>query len=262
MESKEETESKLQLYKAQLEQVNQLLLIEPVNEQFLTLKEDLAKVINLTEELLSQYFNPSINDEAPLNVKKGDNSRSNEDQYNLSDLEDDQLNESNIKKQQILAVGDRVEVTGGDRPYAGVITDITVDNNYKLRYYEFDTVVTLPASNLSLIPSGPYSVTPHLVTVGTKYQCKFAADQTYYNCTVNEATKYGFSVTFNEYGNSEEVPVEYLRPLLPEKDTKVKDTKKDGDSKSTELIPIPANLKILPTDTEEVNMLPSRLLME
>lgn len=105
------------------------------------------------------------------------------------------------------------------------------------------------------------------IKIGFKCQCKYAADQTYYdavvsflNCIhksnhlltrtifqVTAITDYGFLVTYTQYGNSEEVPLEYLRQLnnAPKKEAK---KKWDG----TSLIPIPDNLKILPTDTEEV----------
>lgn len=56
---------------------------------------------------------------------------------------------------------------------------------------------------------------------------------------------------FTEYGNSEEVPIQYILPVK----TSNKKRKKDGDApmgSEKGLIPIPEKLKILPTDTEEV----------
>jgi hypothetical protein len=54
-------------------------------------------------------------------------------------------------------------------------------------------------------------------------------------------------VTYTSYGNSEEVPLEYLKSstTLPKKEAA-----KKWDGKT--LIPIPESLKFLPTDTEEV----------
>lgn len=257
MESHEDTANKVLLYKAQLEQVNQLLLIEPTNEQFLTLKNDLEKVISLTEALLSKYYDEVSTDGGAINqlqnIRKSV-ANGNDNQYNLSDLEDEnELNENNIKKLEVYNIGDRVEVNGGDRLYSGVITEVLDEKNFKVRYYEFDTIVTLPQNIISHILPGAFSQSPQIVTIGMKCQCKYATDQKYYECVVNEITKYGFTVTYTAYGNSEEVPIDFLRPLVETPSTlKPKDPKLANGGDKAELIPIPANLKILPTDTEEV----------
>lgn len=54
MESKEELENKIVLYKQQLQQVNELIQLDSTNEKFLKLKEDLDKVIDLTVDLLNK----------------------------------------------------------------------------------------------------------------------------------------------------------------------------------------------------------------
>lgn len=78
--------------------------------------------------------------------------------------------------------------------------------------------------------------------------CKFSADQQWYDVTVDAITPHGYMVTYVSYGNSEEVPLEYLRPSG---DASGK-TAKASQKKVDELIKIPESLKILPTDTEEV----------
>jgi survival-of-motor-neuron-related-splicing factor 30 len=259
MESHEDTANKVLLYKAQLEQVNQLLSIEPTNEQFLTLRNDLEKVITLTEALLSKYYEGASKDGVTVshsqNIRKS-SSNSNDDQYNLSDLEDEnELNESTIKKSEVFNVGDRVEVNGGDRLYSGVIIEILSEKSFKVRYYEFDTVVTLPQNIISHIQPGPFSQSPQAVTVGMKCQCKYATDQKFYECIVNEITKYGINISYTAYGNSEEVPIDFLRPVVETQSaSKQKDSKLVDSGGKPEIIPIPANLKILPTDTEEVSL--------
>ena len=52
----------------------------------------------------------------------------------------------------------------------------------------------------------------HLHHLGLKCQCKYALDRKYYNVTVGKLTEFGCMVTYTEYGNSEEVPIQYLRP--------------------------------------------------
>lgn len=53
--------------------------------------------------------------------------------------------------------------------------------------------------------------------------------------------RYGYQITYTNYGNGEEVPLEYIRQVA-----------KRMSSDNNSVIPIPAHLKILPTDTEEV----------
>ena len=158
-----------------------------------------------------------------------------------------------------IEIGENVEVTGGDRLYAGVVTDIVSDTEYKIRYFEFDTIVSLPPTNLVRIPVLDDHFDPYEIEVGMQCQCKFAADSQYYDCTVTAETKYGYQVQYTQYGNAEEVPIEYLKPIPePEEAPEVQSAFASSSSykkeKKTEdgLIIIPESLKILPTDTEEV----------
>lgn len=292
MESLEEIESKLSLYQSQLEQVNQLLETDSDNSQFLSLKDDLEKVISLTQTLLLQYY-PQHG--SPLNLRKRGREEANlsgdkddDDQYNLSDLEadgDDETLERPVGtiatplpvKTGPIKVNDHIEVIGGERSFAGVIIEVINSTEFKVKYYEFADEVSLPLSSIQRITPGPYVLqyddihNDHL-TVGTKCQCKYATDQQYYDATITEKTKNGYIVTYTGYGNSEEVPIEYIRPpvLTLEKQSTTatatgaatttttnnnnnnKNTNGNKvDEKKSQIIPIPANLKILPTDTEE-----------
>lgn len=298
MESLEEIESKLSLYQSQLEQVNQLLETDSDNSQFLSLKDDLEKVISLTQTLLLQYYPQhvtAISSGSPLNLRKRGREEANlsadkdeDDQYNLSDLEadgDDETFERPVGtiatplpvKTGPIKVNDHIEVIGGERPFAGVITGVINSTEFKVKYYEFADEVSLPLSSIQRITPGPYVLqyddihNEHL-TVGTKCQCKYATDQQYYDAMITEKTKNGYIVTYTGYGNSEEVPIEYIRPpvltlekqlptattatgtatttTIASNNNKITNGNK-VDEKKSQIIPIPANLKILPTDTEE-----------
>jgi len=71
-------------------------------------------------------------------------------------------------------------------------------------------------------------------------------------------------VQYTAYGNSEEVPLAYLKPVVAANKTTVPGTERVGKNNLKPgpdgLIPIPESLTILPTDTEKVLMFP-RLLM-
>lgn len=52
--------------------------------------------------------------------------------------------------------------------------------------------------------------------IGVKgvYQCKYATDQTFYDAVVQSLTPNGCNVKYTVYGNSEEVPLAYLKNLI------------------------------------------------
>ena len=215
-----ELQAKLEVYKEQLQQVDGLILYDSTNEQLLKLKEDLGKVIKLTTDLLN-------------------------DQKTNSDVS--QTHNSPIIHSANWKVGDKIEVSSGDRPYAGVITAINGDI-CKVKYFEYETEVELPINSLNSIQPGEFDVTA-VNPPGFKCQCKFSQDQRWYDVTVDAVTEYGFMVTYTQYGTSEEVPLGYLRPLQIKKN---KDKADKTDCKG--LIVIPESLKILPTDTEAVGV--------
>lgn len=178
-------------------------------------------------------------------------------QQSATDMENETVQSS--ESEQPLTVGDHVLVFGGERPYAGVITGLMGDKEFRVKYYEYDVEVSLPTESLKhLIVQD--SLQPADVTVGTTCECKYSADQTYYDAVVTGITQYGYIVTYTKYGNSEEVPVEYLRPnfSLSKQDSSLTNSKATNDKSSSSapkksgIIPIPENLQILPTDTEEV----------
>ena len=175
----------------------------------------------------------------------------------VDDISDDEdvdkeYGDSSSSSSRPIVVGDVVEVLGGDRPYAGVVIGMIDETTCRLKYFEFEAEVRLPLDSLTrLMFTGPSSVTnPEDIQLNTKgiYQCKYATDQQYYDAIVTALTTYGAQVTYNAYGNSEEVPLAYLKTLEKTK------SKKETSALDKSLVPlvIPENLKILPTDTEEV----------
>jgi survival-of-motor-neuron-related-splicing factor 30 len=118
------------------------------------------------------------------------------------------------------------------------------------------------------------------IKVGFQCEAKYYVDSQFYTCSVTEVTPYGFRVLFDGYGNSEEVPYEYLRPLTAiagstttstavgasssvASSSSVATTSSSASSSSSKKVPakpfvapiekpikIPENLQILPTDSE------------
>ena len=229
--------SKLTIYSDQLVQVTTLLSSDPQNAQYLKLKDDLLNVINLTKALISQQTSEDDEDAE---------SHDNEAAKEAEDDFDDDFEKAVTTTQQptgAIQIGECVEVVGGDRAFAGVVTNILSPSEYRVKYFEFDTEVTLPIATLTRINTGN-NLTKTDIKPGFKGQCKYSQDQLYYDATVQQVTEHGAIVVYTQYGNTEEVPIAYIRPLIQKQ--------KKSDKEET-LIKIPDNLKILPTDTEEVS---------
>jgi survival-of-motor-neuron-related-splicing factor 30 len=253
----EDTSHKLMLLQAQRQEIERLIATDPHNEQFLKMRDDMDKVIALTQQLaaISQTGGSSSsigggagNEASSERNTHGDDSDDDGEDGNLSDLDSEDEDGAGVNKvsgsapsNAAFKVGSVVEVVGSDRPYPGVVTGVLEDGTFRVKYYEFDAEVTLPLSNLA--PIRKSMVKPAEVEVGFKGQCIYPVDQLFYDAQVTSITEHGVVVLFSQYGNSCEVPINYLKPLLQK-------VKKAADPNA--LIKIPENLKILPTDTEEV----------
>eukprot|EP01038_Epipyxis_sp_PR26KG_P014084 gene14084-18900_t len=256
----EELTSKIAVYQQQLTQVEELLLLEPTNDQFLNLKQDLLTVISLTKDLMDQTVIESTVKSPNQNITKS-GPTSSYDEY------DDNNNTNNNdvmelrKRSGVITIGEAVEVRGNDRIYSGFVTGIINETEYKVKYFEFNTEVSLPLSSLTRIDMSTYheyAIPKNDLLPGFKCLCKYATDQIWYPAAIKQVTAHGYVIEYTEYGNVEEVPYEYLKSvdsLEANQESKLNNNggkkveAKKWDGKS--LIPIPENLKPLPTDTEE-----------
>lgn len=239
MESTIELTVKLGNFQSQLSEVEDCLTVDPTNEQFLKIRDDLKKVISTLQDVLESNPNEQVESGA---IAGGDESE--------NESEGDDENEANESafaraarpiKTGSIQVGEIVEVVGGDRPYAGVATQILESGEYRVRYFEYgDAEVTLPVDNLKRITHGHFS--KEEAVAGLRCKCKYSQDQKLYDVVVVAVIEHGVTVKYSQYGNTEDVPVEYLVPITPK-----------AKKQSSGLIKIPENLKILPTDTEEVH---------
>ena len=226
---------KVASYSSQLQQIEAVLNRDPTNEQFLKLKQDLQKVIALTEQLINsrkQDEDTSDNDTDRVAAPQG-----------IGSIRKGAANEIKDDDSCPFQIGDVVEAVTADRPFAAVVKAILPETKEcTVKYFEFEAPVNVLFKDLAHI-SRP-ALAAHNVTSGYRCQAKFSADQRWYDAVVDSVTEFGFIVTFLNYGNTEEVPLSYIRPML----TKKEKPKEEGSA----LINIPEALKILPTDTEEV----------
>mmetsp|Transcript_786 Transcript_786/g.1346 ORF Transcript_786/g.1346 Transcript_786/m.1346 type:complete len:322 (-) Transcript_786:210-1175(-) len=217
---------KLATYQDQLAQIEAYLTSDQTNPEWLKAKHDIENVIKMTETLIQVQQSEGQGGGDSSADTGGQQTRVAENFQAVTSVE----------------VGDKVEVMG-DRYYAGVVTAVSSDGDEcTLRYYEVGKEVTLPLSKMRKLVS-KHGLTADHVAPGLKCQCKFALDRKWYDVEVEESTPHGFMIKYVNFGNKEEVPVEYLR--------KTPIAVLQGDSRDSGGVVIPEKLKILPTDTEE-----------
>lgn len=260
-QSKDELEESIKQYNVQLQQVNLLIQQDITNGKYVQLKNDLMTAISMTNELIAAVISKDLKD------KKSHNDSTNDNTNDDDDNDDDGDNDSN--NISLLKVGDIVEVSGNDANsrsvYIGILTDINICNGEcKVKFYNYDTIATLHTASITKVPMTTHISKEH-IKVGYKCKCKYSFDQSYYDCIISNITEHGVVVTYTQYGNSEEVPIQYLRYATS---TVSSDTTKTVTSTShnkaassssvagataptVQLFKIPENLTVLPSDTEE-----------
>ncbi|TDH71539.1 hypothetical protein CCR75_001084 [Bremia lactucae] len=248
--SLEELEARLVTFTEQLQNIHELLQSEPDNAEYLGIAKDLVEVIQLTKETIDLKLHaasfPKVVQEPqepiPLELK--------------------------------YEPGSMVEALQQGVWYPAYIDSVTRNGSYNLKFLGFHTTAELNENALRAIEIDQVVELPvkEAITEGFHCQAKYYVDTVVYPCSITKVTELGFQVLFDTYGNSEEVPYEYLRPAASSLDAEVgtgdpqaSTTNADDGasaSNSTEAAPkvapavlfkpikIPENLQILPSDTE------------
>ncbi|GMF15518.1 unnamed protein product [Phytophthora lilii] len=230
--SLEELEARLVTFSEQLQNIHELLQSDPTNAEFLGIAKDLVEVIQLTKETVRGQLN--------------------------------------------FAPGSTVEALQQGVWYPAHVDSVTSDGSYNVKFLGFGTTAELKADALRAIEVDTEEAAKlpakEAISDGFKCQAKYYADAVVYPCSVTKVTALGFQVLFDGYGNSEEVPYEYLRPAKApardQVDTSAAQSQSTNAANATAThtaaataaalapaviakpIKIPENLQILPTDSE------------
>ncbi|RLN94785.1 hypothetical protein BBJ28_00006610 [Nothophytophthora sp. Chile5] len=246
--SLEELQTRLVTFTEQLENIHELMQGDPNNAEFLGIAKDLVEVIRLTQEMvaLGVVGVPHLCVVALILA---------------------------LYCYVAVAPGSACEALSQGVWYPAHVESVTSDDLYKVHFLGFGTVAELPAASLRAIDlavEGAALLPPkHEIAEGFACQAKYYADSQMYPCTVTKVTSWGFQVLFGGYGNSEEVPYEYLRPSPPSSTAsgtvqtqvvaeglppRTSSVAKTADALApaaiAKPIKIPENLQILPTDSE------------
>ncbi|TYZ57827.1 hypothetical protein PybrP1_009995 [[Pythium] brassicae (nom. inval.)] len=198
----EELQTRLRAFSEQLESIHELLESDPANDEFLGIARDLVEVIRLTKEMIDLKLSGGAADERPAQ----------------------QTGEAAAIDATIelrFSPGTICEALSKGVWYPAFIESMTAGNAYNVHFLGFGSKGALPEAELRAVPPVPHiplagALPPrHAVAVGFQCEAKYFADGQFYACAVTAVTAHGFQVLFSGYGNSEEVPYEYLRALPP-----------------------------------------------
>lgn len=106
-------------------------------------------------------------------------------------------------------VGTRCEAVYQDQWYPAVITGMTSEA-YTVVFIGFGNTETVDQNGVRPLVSEE-TVDPSTIAPGFECSARYSGDGKYYAATVSEITDFGYRVTFTEYGNVEEVPLEYIK---------------------------------------------------
>jgi len=242
----ENLQEKLRTYETQLQKVDELIQKDPENEDWKKLRSDLVEVIDLTKTLIRKE--EKKNDDVMLNIRK-----------NAPEI---------IEKPKVMTetsswypvVGDACEALYDSKWYPVNVSDTSSeDESLIVKFYTFGNEERVPLTNLRPLQNiAEIPIQAHQVQVGEQYQALFSADRKWYDAKITNVNSRGASVTYTAYGNTEEVPFEWLRISLSKKNGDSSGLNKSDASdkfiKTTKdepkFIKISENLKIKPTDSE------------
>ncbi|CEG35901.1 Splicing factor SPF30 [Plasmopara halstedii] len=256
--SLEELETRLVTFTEQLQNIHELLQSDPTNVEFLSIAKDLVEVIQLTKETIDLKVNAATSNES-VSLETP------HEQY-----------QEKLQVELKFMPGSMVEAIQQDVWYPAYVNSVTSDNDYNLTFLGFGTTAkwkedALRAIEVDVEQAAKLPPKEDIVE-GMKCQAKYYVDAVIYPCSITKVTELGFQVLFDGYGNSEEVPYEYLRPAAAPLEAEVSTAAAENSITNTvdgapangdtatapkvapavihKPIKIPENLQILPTDTE------------
>ncbi|CAM9143943.1 unnamed protein product [Phaeothamnion confervicola] len=216
MTTPEEARLSLETSQQQLAQIDGLLAQSPGDAQLLGLRADVVEAMTLSQEILEAFGAQGNGGGAG-----GGGGASSSAAAASSDQPPQPpppppppplpVHEASVSD-DIFGVGSRVEVLSGVQWLPAWITAPSPDGGFVVRLYGSGTKEQkVSLSSIRRLVPQPYGFQSGVVTAGQACQAVFREDGQFYEAVVTEVTAYGYRVTFTGYGNSEEVPLEYLR---------------------------------------------------
>ena len=227
------------MYKQQLTQVEELLKVNPTDSKSLGVKAKLVDVIDLYGQLLGaevvQQINASLSSSQPpdpspsLSFSLSGNATSSDSTPSIS-------TSSSSTKWHSGSVCEFLSPEGQLFPVRIVETKEEEQNKFIVHFYGFGRQQEVLGDQLrSVTPMEKEYLAPSAVQVGLSCQAKYFEDGQWYDGKVSKLIEdgTGVHVHFTLYGNTEEVPMEWLRIKRIVKVAKSMSEKKSGSSSSS-----------------------------
>ncbi len=232
VETPEELRTKLGTFEQQKGQVDILLQKDPINRQFLKLRNDLQHVMALTRDLLqvSEANEAERKNKEAAMAAAAEGAVASSENNGLpppsSSYEEDGQNnlESDLKdlgdlgeEEEAFALGSRVEVLKRDKWYPAVIEAVLDEGqNFNIAFIGFtgaEAKANATLLTMRQLKSPKGGLTKSQAVVGTRCMGLWAEDGQWYECVIEEVTPHGYSVIFSDYDNDDELPLEYLKEV-------------------------------------------------
>ncbi|GBG85997.1 hypothetical protein CBR_g40810 [Chara braunii] len=188
MESVQELESNLEDYRKKLQQANELLEGDPGNEELLEAVKDLQEVIELTEDLLAS---------------------AKAEELAAASLDDP------LMYQAVEATGLPPQPPGHGEGVQN-LSALGAKNFIPGEAERADGIRLSQAESAAVaMPSTGPSAVPGWLPPGTAVKAVWSEDGEWYDARIESVTATGYSVVYEEFGNSEEVPFANVKSRIP-----------------------------------------------
>ncbi|ETW01322.1 hypothetical protein, variant [Aphanomyces invadans] len=218
-----ELQERLVTFNGQLETIQLLLTTDPDNQELIGIAADLKEVIKLTQGMVNHHLSSCVDSRHTADTGAA------------------------------FPVGTYVEVLREGQWFPGVVEGIKRapggGNTFTIHLLGLKVKQDVDLTSLRAIDTGSAPLL-HGIDVGVSCMAKYYVDGVYYKAVIKEVTSHGVMVLFEGYGNLEEVPEAYLRPVETKAATNTAPVAEAPKKDDMSLIAIPASLAILPTDSE------------
>jgi len=111
---------------------------------------------------------------------------------------------------QTFGIGMRCEALYQDKWYPAIIKALD-ENKYTVMYLGFGNIEIVAKNEIRPLVAQEGTLEPAILKPGFECSARYSGDGLYYDAKIDEETQYGYKLTFVEYGDQEEVPLEYIK---------------------------------------------------
>lgn len=196
--------AKLAQFEKQLRDVEYLLTADPTNVEYQNLKNDLLEVISLTKDLVQVQPAVAVNTTVPASKKS-----------KVEEQPPTQLKKSTHEVPDSITIfetGTIVEAKYNNQVWypVYVIEYDSATDEYQVQFLTFDQEKRIPGKQLRPLSGILEDHVSKDLPLGTAVAARYSVDRIMYNAKIERVTPKGYVVVFTDYGNTEEVPLQWV----------------------------------------------------